>query len=66
VLGFLRGYEAPELRVKAASGQFLGGGAVPENYGSFDNDDWQMRIRHIATGGFFIPAGTLASTGAGS
>ena len=66
VLGFLRGFEAPELRVKAAAGQFLGGGDVPENYGSFDNDDWQMRIRHIATGGFFVPAGTIASTGAGS
>jgi hypothetical protein len=66
VLGFLRGFEAPELRVKAAAGQYFGGGAVPENYGSFDNDDWQMRIRHIATGGFFVPAGTIASTGAGS
>jgi hypothetical protein len=66
VLGFLRGFEAPELRVKAAAGTFLGGGDVPENYGSFDNDDWQMRIRHIATGGFFVPAGTIASTGAGS
>jgi len=66
VLGFLRGFETPELRVKAAAGQALGGGAVPEAYGSFDNDDWQMRIRHIATGGFFIPAGTIASTGAGS
>jgi hypothetical protein len=66
VLGFLRGFEAPELRVKAAAGQFLGGGDVPENFGSFDNDDWQMRIRHIATGGFFVPAGTIASTGAGS
>jgi hypothetical protein len=66
VLGFLRGFEAPELRVKAAAGQSFGGGAVPEAYGSFDNDDWQMRIRHIATGGFFVPAGTIASTGAGS
>ena len=66
VLGFLRGFEAPELRVKAAAGTFLGGGDVPENYGSFDNDDWQMRIRHIATGGFFVPAGTIASTGAGA
>lgn len=66
VLGFLRGFETPELRVKSASGTYLGGGAVPENYGSFDNDDWQMRIRHIATGGFFVPAGTIASTGAGS
>jgi hypothetical protein len=66
VLGFLRGFETPELRVKSASGTLIGGGAVPENYGSFDNDDWQMRIRHIATGGFFVPAGTIASTGAGS
>ena len=66
VLGFLRGFEAPELRVKAAAGVALGGGDVPENFGSFDNDDWQMRIRHIATGGFFVPAGTIASTGAGS
>ena len=66
VLGFLRGFEAPELRVKSASGQYFGGGDVPENYGSFDNDDWQMRIRHIATGGFFVPAGTIASTGAAS
>jgi hypothetical protein len=66
VLGFLRGFEAPELRVKSAAGQYLGGGDVPENYGSFDNDDWQMRIRHIATGGFFVPAGTIASTGAAS
>jgi len=66
VLGFLRGYETPELRVKAAAGTYLGGGAVPENYGSFENDDWQMRIRHTATGGFFVPAGTIASTGAGS
>jgi hypothetical protein len=66
VLGFLRGYETPELRVKSAAGTYAGGGAVPENYGSFENDDWQMRIRHTATGGFFIPAGTIASTGAGS
>lgn len=66
VLGFLRGYETPELRIKAAAGNFAGGGAVPDNYGSFENDDWQMRIRHTATGGFFIPAGTIASTGAGA
>jgi hypothetical protein len=65
-LGFLRGYETPELRIKANGGLYLGGGAVPAREGSFDNDDWEMRIRHIATGGFIVPAGTLASTGAGS
>jgi hypothetical protein len=66
VLGFLRGYEAPELRVKANAGLYLGGGAVPAREGSFDNDDFEMRIRHIATGGFMLPTGTIASTGAGS
>jgi hypothetical protein len=65
-LGFLRGYETPELRIKANGGLFLGGGDVPTRNGSFDNDDWEMRIRHIATGGFIVPTGTVASTGAGS
>jgi hypothetical protein len=65
-LGFLRGYETPELRIKANGGTFLGGGDVPARDGSFDNDDFEMRIRHIATGGFLVPAGTLVSTGAGS
>jgi len=65
-LGFLRGHEAPELRVKSNSGLYLGGGAVPAREGGFDNDDFEMRIRHIATGGFIVPAGTIASTGAGS
>lgn len=62
-LGFLRGYEAPELRIKANGGVFLGGGAVPVRDGSFDNDDFEMRIRHVATGGFLVPAGTIASQG---
>jgi len=65
-LGFLRGYETPELRIKSNGGLYLGGGEVPAREGSFDNDDWEMRIRHIATGGFIVPAGTMASTGAGS
>jgi hypothetical protein len=65
-LGFLRGYEAPELRIKANGGTFLGGGDVPARDGSFDNDDFEMRIRHIATGGFLLPTGTVASTGAGA
>jgi hypothetical protein len=66
VLGFLRGYESPELRVKANGGLYIGGGQVPAREGSFDNDDFEMRIRHIATGGMIMPTGTIASTGAGS
>jgi len=65
-LGFLRGYETPELRIKMNGGTFLGGGDVPARDGSFDNDDFEMRIRHIATGAFIVPTGTIASTGAGS
>jgi hypothetical protein len=65
VLSFLRGHEAPELRVKSEGGLLLSGGEVPVRAGSFDNDDFQMRIRHLATGGFLVPAGTFASTGAG-
>lgn len=65
-LGFLRGYETPELRIKSNGGIYLGGGEVPSREGSFDNDDWEMRIRHITTGGFIVPAGTIVSTGAGS
>lgn len=64
-LGFLRGYETPELRIKMNGGTFLGGGEVPARDGSFDNDDFEMRIRHIATGAFIMPTGTIASTGSG-
>jgi hypothetical protein len=66
VLSFLRGYETPELRVKSEGGMLLGGSEAPIRDGSFENDDFQMRIRHLATGGFLVPAGTFASTGAGS
>jgi hypothetical protein len=64
VVAFLRGHETPEFRVKSEGGLLLGGGDVPIRDGSFDNDDFQMRIRHLATGGFLVPAGTFASTGA--
>lgn len=64
VLAFLRGYETPELRIKSEGGYLLGGGEAPIRDGSFDNDDFQMRIRHLATGNFLVPAGTFGSTGA--
>lgn len=65
VLSFLRGYEVPELRIKDSNSYTLAGGEVPVRNGSFDNDDFQMRIRHLATGGFLVPAGTFASKGTG-
>jgi hypothetical protein len=44
---FLRGYEAPDLRVKANQGNALGGGSIAPIEGSFEIDDIQYRVRHI-------------------
>lgn len=43
---FLRGCETPDLRVKASTGQALGGGAISPLEGSFELDDIQYRGRH--------------------
>lgn len=63
-LGFLQGHEAPEVRVHNETGVYLGGGQVPLREGSFLNDTWEMRIRHIY-GGVAINKGlgTVASNG---
>lgn len=63
---FLRGNEAPDLRVKADAGQRVGGGQVAPEEGSFDVDDIQYRVRHVvgATGTDMIA--TAVSTGAGA
>lgn len=63
-LGFLNGHDSPELRVHNETGLYLGGGAVPVREGSFLNDTWELRIRHIY-GGVALNGGigTVASTG---
>jgi hypothetical protein len=43
----LAGHEAPDLRVKADTGQRVGGGQISALEGSFDIDDIQYRGRHI-------------------
>jgi len=63
-LGFLNGYDRPELRLNNETGLYLGGGQVPVRQGSFLNDTWELRIRHIfgevaLNGGI----GTVASSG---
>lgn len=55
VVGFLRGHETPDLRVKADTGQRVGGGSIPAEDGSFDTDDIQYRVRHV-TGGTTLDA----------
>lgn len=46
-LTFLDGFEIPELRVHNDQGFLLAGGAVNPRHGSFRNDTWEIRIRHI-------------------
>ncbi|MBO0826215.1 MAG: Mu-like prophage major head subunit gpT family protein [Streptosporangiales bacterium] len=63
VVGFLRGHETPDLRVKADAGQMVGGGAIPAEEGSFDNDDIQYRVRHVLGGTTLDPIASYASDG---
>lgn len=63
VMGFLRGHETPDLRVKADGGMRVGGGAVPAEEGSFENDDIQYRIRHVTGGTTLDPIAAYASVG---
>lgn len=63
LVNFVRGYETPEIWVKDSAAYQLGGGVVPSRRGSFDNDDYQVRVRSTATGGFLTSAGYIASMG---
>jgi hypothetical protein len=65
-VGFLRGHEQPQIRIKANQGNLIGGGAVPTTDGSFEIDDVQYRIRHVLGSGLGDPLGTIASQGNGS
>jgi hypothetical protein len=63
---FLRGYETPDLRVKADTGQRVGGGDIPGTEGSFDEDDIQFRVRHVVGAASADMIATAASNGSGS
>jgi hypothetical protein len=62
-MGFLRGYETPDLRMKADTGMRVGGGNIPAEEGSFDTDDIQYRIRHVVGGTTLDPIAAYASNG---
>jgi hypothetical protein len=62
-VGFLRGHETPDLRVKADAGARVGGGAVAAEDGSFDTDDIQYRVRHVMGGVGTDMIATAASLG---
>lgn len=63
VVGFLRGYEAPEFRQSGNTGLYLGGGNVPSLEGSLLNDDIEYRVRHVVTGAALANHALYASTG---
>lgn len=61
---FLQGFETPELRIHNETGLLLGGGTLDPSMGSFRNDTWEMRIRHIYDGAALNDMlGSVASTG---
>lgn len=59
---FLNGERQPLITVKDSGHFTLGGGQVPIRQGSFDEDDVQTRVRHVVSGAFVSPAGTLVAT----
>jgi len=65
-LAFLRGHEAPDLRVKADAGNRVGGGPVAPEEGSFEADDISYRARHVVGGAGTDMIATAVSTGAGA
>ena len=63
-LVFLERFESPELRVHNETGLLLGGGSLAPEMGSFRNDTWEMRIRHIYdSAGLNKMIGSVGSTG---
>jgi Mu-like prophage major head subunit gpT len=62
-VGFLRGHEAPDVRVKADTGQSLSGVPLSAEDGDFDSDGIQYRCRHIIGGTTMDPIGTYVSLG---
>lgn len=63
-VGFLRGHEVPDLRVKTDAGSRVGGGVIDPTEGSFDFDDMQYRVRHVIGSATVDPKVTYCSNGA--
>lgn len=63
-VAFLRGFETPDIRQKAAAGQRMGGGQVGPEDGDFDDDSVRYRVRHVTGAAKVDPIHTYAATGA--
>lgn len=62
----LRGHEAPELRVKADGGNYIGGGAVSPFEGSFDTDTIDFRFRYPVGAALWDDIYVVKSDGSGT
>lgn len=62
-VAFLTGFETPDVRYKNDQGRRLGGGDIPAEDGSFDNDTVWFRVRHIVGAAGGDPLFTYASDG---
>ena len=62
----LRGHEAPELRVQANAGNYLGGGVVSPFEGDFEADEIAMRVRYVAGGVLWSDDFSVKSNGTGA
>jgi hypothetical protein len=65
-IGFLRGYETPDIRIKASDSLRVGGGGVDPMDGDFDTDSIQYRVRHVFGGVAMDPKSVVGSNGSGS
>lgn len=65
-IGFLRGYEAPQLFMKDADAVRVGGGSISAMDGDFDTDSIQYKVRHIFGGTKLDPKSAVASNGSGA
>jgi hypothetical protein len=63
VFSKIRGRETPELRIESATGDYLGGGAVPGREGSYVNDDISFRVRHFVGSAGIAPEVVAVSKG---
>lgn len=65
-MGFLRGYEAPQLFMKASDAVRIGGGETSPLDGDFDTDSVQYKVRHVFGGTLLDTKSAVASNGVGS
>jgi hypothetical protein len=65
-MGFLRGYEQPQVFMKSPNATRVGGGQVDPMDGDFDTDSMQYKVRHVFGGTRMDPKMTVASEGDGS